>query len=87
MKFNRDSITKQFKNSPTLTVTFTKANGDERVMTCTVDLDLIPEDKHPKPLATGQEPKPLSDTTHTVWEIGTGWRSFKYENIISVEAL
>ncbi len=30
------------------TVTFTKKNGDERIMECTLNMDIIPTEAHPK---------------------------------------
>jgi hypothetical protein len=65
----------------TLVVTFNKLDGDERVMTCTKSLDLIPEASHPK---TDKESKP---GTITVWDLNAkGWRSFRYERVTKVEA-
>ena len=65
-------------------VTFTKINGDERVMTCTTDLGAIPEGNRPK--GTGKEIK--DQTTISVWDINAeGWRSFKSENVIIFKAL
>jgi len=60
-------------------VTFNKLNGDERVMTCTKKLDLIPEDSRPK---TDKEP-PKGNLN--VWDINAkGWRSFKYDRVTKV---
>jgi hypothetical protein len=64
----------------TLVVTFNKLNGDERVMTCTKKLDLIPEDSRPK---TEKTP-PKGNVT--VWDINAkGWRSFKYDRVTKIE--
>jgi len=65
-------------------VTFTKINGDERVMTCTTELDAIPEGNRPK--GTSKEIK--DQTTISVWDINAeGWRSFKSENVTKFKAL
>jgi|LWDU01.1.fsa_nt_gi hypothetical protein len=65
-------------------VTFTKINGDERVMTCTTDLGAIPEGNRPK--GTGKENK--TNTVVSVWDIkAEGWRSFKSENVTKFKAL
>ena len=64
----------------TLVVTFNKLNGDERVMTCTKKLDLIPEDSRPKTEKTS----PKGNVT--VWDINAkGWRSFKYDRVTKIE--
>jgi hypothetical protein len=65
-------------------VTFTKANGDRRVMTCTQSRLLIPKDKRPKPLMEGAKPKPAD--LITVWDVlANGWRSFKYDRVSEVK--
>lgn len=66
-----------------VTVRFKKVNGDERLMDCTLKLDLIPEAAHPKGGASISEEK--RDTTLRVYDVkAQGWRSFIVENIIEV---
>lgn len=61
-------------------ITFKKLDGDERKMTCTKQVDLIPVDRRPK-----NESK-NNDKTVTVWDTNAlDWRSFRYDRIISVE--
>ena len=61
-------------------VTFTKLDGDERVMTCTKSFDVIPEESRPK---TDKESKA---GTVTVWDLNAkGWRSFRYDRVTKVE--
>jgi hypothetical protein len=65
-------------------VTFTKINGDERIMTCTTDLGTIPEDSHPK----GTSKVNKESTNISVWDTNAeGWRSFKSENVTKFTAL
>lgn len=69
-----------------VTVTFTKKDGDERVMTCTLQEDAIPADQRPKPLAEGQEYRKRSDNNLSVWDMNAnGWRSFIFANVTRVE--
>ena len=64
-----------------LVVTFNKLNGDERVMTCTKNLESIPEESRPK---TDKEP-PKGNVN--VWDINAkGWRSFKYDRVTKVQS-
>lgn len=71
---------REWLTEETLTVTFTKLNGDERIMTCTKSFDIIPEDKRPK---TNSEPK---TGTITVWDVNANdWRSFRYDRVKNVE--
>jgi hypothetical protein len=75
-----DELNNSLRES-TLVVTFNKLNGDERVMTCTKKLDLIPEDSRPK---TDKQP-PKGNLT--VWDINAkGWRSFKYDRVTKIES-
>ena len=63
-----------------LKVSFKKLDGDERVMTCTKMLELIPKSQQPK---TESQPKP---GTITVWvPDADGWRSFRYDRVFKVE--
>jgi len=70
----------------TVTVTFTKKDGETRVMTCTLEESAIPEQHRPKPLAEGQELRKRSDSNLSVWDVNAeGWRSFILANVIQVE--
>lgn len=63
-----------------ITVTFKKLDGDIRIMTCTKNLDLIPEESRPK-----TNRKPLEGNIN-VWDLNAkGWRSFKYDRVTKVE--
>lgn len=67
-------------------VTFNKKDGDERVMTCTLNQNIIPEDKLPK-TKTDQEPeKKKNENVLAVYDINAdGWRSFTWANVTKVE--
>lgn len=63
-----------------LKITFLKLDGDQRVMSCTKNWNLIPENKRP---VTTKESKP---GTINVWDVhADGWRSFKYDRVQKVE--
>lgn len=62
-------------------VTFTKVDGSEREMRCTLNDTLIPEDKHPK--GTGGV---VDELTLRVFDLDKNeWRSFKMESVIKIE--
>ena len=65
-----------------MTVTFTKVNGDERVMTCTLLSEHIPN----APITNGEVVvKETTSNTVSVWDINAnGWRSFRVENVKSI---
>jgi hypothetical protein len=75
-------ITEQYlKNGETITVTFTKKDGTERVMLCTRNMAAIPDDKHPK--GSGKE-----KAAHLIvaFDLDKGeWRSFGEESVLSVQ--
>lgn len=61
----------------TCQVTFTKVNGEERIMNCTLNMDMVPEDQLPK--GTGVV---LNENTGVfrVFDVDkSAWRSFKVE--------
>jgi hypothetical protein len=56
-------------------VSFTKVNGDERKMKCTLKPDFLPE-----PPDRGGQPGP--EHTLPVWDIEkNGWRSFRIDSV------
>lgn len=63
-------------------VTFKKKDGDLREMVCTTNLNLIPEQFHPKgKIQLSEETK---STSIRVWDVtAQGWRSFLVDNVIS----
>lgn len=75
----QEELNSQLKES-TLVVTFDKLNGEERVMTCTKNWNVIPQEHRPK---TDKEP---AKGNVTVWDTNAqGWRSFKYDRLKKVE--
>jgi len=60
-------------------VTFTKVNGDLRIMTCTLDNSIMPEDMRPKDDAPTKVPNPEVIAAYDVE--ADGWRSFRVENV------
>jgi len=64
-------------------VTFTKVNGDERVMTCTLQKDLIPKATKKDPL-TETKVREINENFISVWDINAqGWRGFRVANVIA----
>lgn len=66
-------------------VTFTKKNGEERVMPCTLDFEHIPKESHPKGTGTARH---QSQDTIAVWCMDKeGWRSFRVDSVTNFERL
>jgi len=68
----------------TVVVTFTKKNGDERVMTCTLQESELP----PRVVKEDAETKPKKENLEvlSVYDVNAkGWRSFRLDSIKSVK--
>lgn len=64
-----------------LRITFTKKDGSDRTMRCTLVGTFIPEDKHPK--GTGRL---VTEDTCRVFDLDKQeWRSFRWDSVKRVE--
>jgi hypothetical protein len=70
-----------YLNESTITVTFTKKDGTNRVMKCTKQQDLIPSEKQPK----GTGSSPTGDAVAVFDLDAQDWRSFNTSNITRIE--
>lgn len=62
-------------------VTFTKADGSERVMKCTTNPEFVPEEHTPK----GDSTRALSDEVCRVFDVeNQAWRSFRWDSVLEV---
>jgi hypothetical protein len=67
-----------------VTVTFTKKNGDERVMKCTLNGEHLPTIQ--KEATEVSEVRQTSNTSLSVYDVeSNGWRSFRWDSIKQVE--
>lgn len=65
-----------------VTVTFTKKDGTERVMRCTLD----PKELPPQPVTENKKERKQSDTSMAVYDLeAKGWRSFVIKSVKRVE--
>jgi hypothetical protein len=78
MIFSKENLMDMLRNN-VVTVTFTKVNGEERVMKCT----LLPEFVPNAPTNNGQVLLQESESKAiSVWDIqANGWRSFRVDNV------
>ncbi len=81
MIFNKDNLNELLRNN-VATVTFTKVDGSERVMRCTLLKEYIPN------AATKDQNVVSEETTNlnmSVWDVeAAGWRSFRINSVKSV---
>ena len=63
-------------------VIFTKVNGEERNMVCTLKEGIIP--KASKDPITQKKVRDISEEVLAVWDVNKeGWRSFRVANVVS----
>jgi len=63
-------------------VIFTKVNGEERNMVCTLREDIIPSAS--KDPITQKKVRDISEEVLAVWDVkAEGWRSFRVANVVS----
>lgn len=81
---NRDEILKQLREG-VITVTFTKLNGDRREMDCTLNMDTIPKEAHPKTDGNVREGVDTTIGAIKCYDVNAkGWRSFLLTSVIKV---
>tara|TARA_R110000803_G_scaffold56315_1_gene113615 strand:+ start:89 stop:358 length:270 start_codon:yes stop_codon:yes gene_type:complete len=80
---DREEIVNKLKQG-LLEVTFNKVNGDERVMTCTLQEGVIPAATKKDPLSL-KKVREVNPEVVSVWDTNaTGWRSFRVVNVTDV---
>lgn len=80
----KNVLSERLKNE-VVSVKFKKLSGDDRVMQCTLQESVIP--KTVKDDAMSQKKvRAVSPEVCSVWDTeANGWRSFRWDSIISVE--
>lgn len=80
---------KQILENSVTTVVFTKVNGEQREMKCTLLSEYLPKkDVAGKQLLTETLTKEDNPSTLRVWDVeNNGWRSFRMDSINSVSSL
>jgi len=84
MAFERDELIKML-NTGICEVTFTKVNGEQRVMPCTLQGDLLPVVSVEK---LKEDRRPSNPDNLSVWCTDKNeWRSFRVANVTSVRTV
>lgn len=78
MTIMREDLVDRLKQS-VVNVVFTKADGSERTMNCTLKLENIPEDQHPKGVIKSE-----SDQIRVFDTDIQEWRSFNFSSVKTV---
>lgn len=80
MIFTKANLIETLQNN-IVTVTFTKVNGQERIIKCT----LLPEHIPNAPTANGKTLIDESNSVVAVWDLeNNGWRAFRVEGVKSI---
>ena len=81
MIFTRENLIDTLRHNVVI-VTFTKVNGEERIMTCTLRSEHIPN----APKSNGEIViRETKNDAISVWDINAnGWRSFRVGNVKSI---
>jgi len=81
MSYKKDEIRKLAQEG-IVTVTFTKVDGSERVMKCTLNKTHLPEQKDIEEATSKDNPNVLA-----VWDVEkSAWRSFRIDSVKEVVA-
>lgn len=88
-----DSIDRQFEmwvvqqlGTGIATVDFTKVDGTPRTMNCTLQMDLIPEDKRPKEAEVVEIKQGKAPEACRVFDVDKqDWRSFRWDSITGLK--
>ena len=75
----RETLINNLQNK-VMKITFTKVNGEERIMDCTLQEHMIPQ-TNPENRKDNEEVLPVFDITKGEW------RSFRMDSITNIEAL
>ena len=76
---NRKTLIKNLQKK-SMRITFTKVNGEERVMDCTLQEHMIPE--------TNESNRKQNEEVLPVFDINKGeWRSFRLDSVTNIELL
>ena len=80
----REALLEMLKNQ-TVVVHFTKLNGDKRVMTCTLQEDILPPPKKDQ-LLTQKKIRAINEEVMTVWDTNANdWRAFRLDRVEKIE--
>lgn len=76
--FDKDEVKNSLQQG-VCKVVFTKVNGDSRVMHCTLNEDLLPQQIDVEEVIQKKKP---NDNVLAVWDVeAKGWRSFRWDSL------
>jgi hypothetical protein len=86
IKMTREEIMTVLKEN-VAQVTFTKVNGDVRIMDCTLNESHLPQVKEDDQVGE-KKVREINEEVVSVWDTkAQGWRSFRVESVSDVEII
>jgi hypothetical protein len=83
MNYTKEQVIDMLKNN-IVTVTFTKVNGEERVMNCTLLSEYMPKDLGVSKTLL-QEEANSNKNSISVWDVDlNAWRSFRVDSVKNI---
>lgn len=83
--YERENIVSDLRKN-VLEVTFTKINGDQRVMRCTLDPRYMPPKMESENVQEANKYNRENPDVIAVWDIqNNGWRSFRVDSISYIQ--
>jgi len=83
--YTKEQLVEQLREGE-MVVHFTKLDGDVRIMNCTLNTDLIPEENRPK--GSTKEPSEKQQANLSVYDLtANGWRSFKVDRVFDFQTV
>jgi len=86
MRKSKNQILIEALREGEIEVTFTKKNGETRIMECTLNFDLIPSEHHPYTNAVEEADEKKTSLAVFATDI-QAWRSFILANVVSWKSL
>lgn len=78
---NKDDLKSKLQ-SGLVQVKFTKVNGEERTMVCTLNDDIVPPATKEDPL-TQKKVRAINEEVQVVYDVEKdGWRSFRWDSLV-----
>lgn len=87
MTYSVDEV-KDTLRSALCEVKFTKSNGEERTMRCTLHPSFLPKFEIKEETSEEKKPRKVNPSMVSVWDIeANGWRGFKIESLLTISII
>jgi len=78
----------EWLKSSAVEITFTKIDGSQRTMKCTLNPNYLPPQMHKEDIDASEDYRQKNPDICAVWSIDDkGWRSFRYDSVIYTQMI